>query len=153
MDEIGSTEKMLKKIEELIRIAELPGLYIADYFIDLRNEVDLFVVPNQLINLENEKKKDEWNEIWRKIISKINALETKCIKKRLNLTANKERIVDIKMFLNSQKNSSFYLKDIIEEEEISLFKVLFSNLTIKFLEGKLIIVNDESIRQTTFKKR
>jgi hypothetical protein len=72
MNEIEMNE-MLKKLEDLNRIAELPALYIADYFIDLRNEVDLFAV-SKLLNLKNtdqQQEKNDLNEKWQQIISKI----------------------------------------------------------------------------------
>ena len=55
MDEIKK-EELLKQIKDLKQINELPELFIANYFSDLRNKADKEILSKQL-NLKAEDEK------------------------------------------------------------------------------------------------
>ncbi len=145
-------EKLLKDLNELKEIAELPTLYLSNYFSDLKSDVDKHFAPKQL-ELENDyEKKKELEELWQKMIATIDEFEGKVIKKIYNLESNKNRLTKIETMLNIKDNIDLNETDqIIQEEEINLLSFLFQNRTIVFFqnnqlkEGKLILVNDEFI--------
>ncbi len=82
-------DKILNDLDKLKGIIELPDLYLADYFDALRNRVDKECATKQL-KLQNDKeKKNELDELWQKMITKIDLFERKCIRKIYDLDENK----------------------------------------------------------------
>ena len=158
-------DRCLKELEDFEQLCESPRLYLADFFIDLRNQVDFQIVSKQT-KVENLQ---QLNKIWIKIIKKIDSFEKECannpeektIKKRLNDTLEYELIKN-----NFKYNSNCILLNIQNEEE-NILKKLFKNKTIAFLnckdfadkskreliERKLVVINDEFIRPKALKLR
>ena len=64
---------MLQKLEDLQIIVEIPNLYLANYFQELRNNVDIEMFSKQM--LHNNDKNEAKNEIWKEMISKIYSFE------------------------------------------------------------------------------
>ena len=172
MSEI-SKDELLKEIERLKLILELPKLYLADYFINLRNTVDKNVV-SKLLNLqkddEHSEKKNKLNEIWQLIIQKIDSFEKKCARnpKIENLKEFNERLSTIETVLIKEQNRNLdELQAEIHTIEISILKQLFRNKTIAFvgttnvcggenrelIDHKLIILNDQFISNNSIEKK
>jgi len=106
-------------------------LYISDYFIDLRCHVDLAF--NQISNNNS-------NDLWLKMINKINSFEMECIKnERIFIRQNSE----CKQNDNESSSSSLNL---IKNEE----KRIFQNRSILFLEK---VKSNESIKIKCLKQK
>jgi len=163
-------EKLLNNLAKLNTIIELPNLYLSDYFCNLRNKVDRECALKQQ-ELQNDKeKKNDIDELWKQMISKIDSFEKNCIRKTYDLDVNKIRINEIEETLNSEQLIDLKkVKDEIEKEEINLLQNLFQNKSIffrkysheiqlsiennkivvqpKIIDGQLIILFDEFIHQ------
>ena len=98
---------LFKELEDLKRIADLPALYLANFFIDLRNDVDKEVVSKQTILNDDKENKTKLNELWQQMIAKINSFEKQCIVSKLNLKSNKQAINLIEEMLNNNNEQSF----------------------------------------------
>ena len=132
-------EQLMKHLEKLNDACELPGLYLTNYFVILRNDVDKEIVSKQ-INLQDkdQKKHKKLNELWQEIIIRINSLESQCINCAMNLSENKQKInsIESQLLNNVESIDLSKLKDIIENEEINLMQNLFQNKTIVFYNIK-----------------
>jgi len=120
MDEIKK-EEILKQIKDLKQINELPELFIANYFSNLRNKADKEILSKQLnLKAEDEKFK-ELNEKWKELISKIDSNEHHYINNKFE--TNIETIKTIDTMLNNQQNINMQeIKDAIDNEEYLLLK-------------------------------
>ena len=160
-------DKILNDLDKLKGIIELPDLYLADYFDALRNRVDKECATKQL-KLQNDKeKKNELDELWQKMITKIDLFERKCIRKIYDLDENKTRITEIEKKLNNEKLIDLKKAQYeIEKEENYLFQKLFQNKSIlfrkhsnedktekKIIDGQLIVLDDEFISQKSIDER
>jgi len=152
--QITRKEKLMSDVEKLKEIALLPNLYLANYFMDLRNDVDKELLPQQL-NLENnQEKKQEINELWKQIIEKIDSFEKQSKRKKINLEEYQKRISEIEKVLN--ESSDFNLDEVetvIENEELKLLENLFQNKTIVWTNGKLVLLNSDFISRKSLVKR
>lgn len=160
---------MFKDLEELKNVAELPNLYLADYFNEVRNDMDKEIVSKQMKLHDDDKKVKQLNELWQKMIAEIDQFEKQCIKNKIDLNTNIQRINSIGEMLSNNKEQVDLeqIKETIEKEEISLMQTLFQNKTIYFfnvkdfleeskrelIDGKLVILNDEAIRKKALKNR
>ena len=144
-------QQLLIKLDELQLIVEIPNLYLANYFQELRNKVDIEMFSKQKIQNNDIEKKNEIDQIWVEMISEIYSFEKQC-KNKDKLQSNLKRIEEIKMTLDDQNEATDLekIEDKIKEEEFNLLKKLFQNKTIifdKFFEDvnqkRLIIVKDE----------
>ena len=163
--------ELLNDIRQLSEILEAPRLYLADYFSDLRNQVDKEISIKQMIEQNKGEKTEQLNELWKEMISKIDSFETDCIKNQLNdIDTIFNRLKSIESDLNLSgdllelQNDLNEIKQKIKHEELNVFRNLFKNKTIIFLltdnykyreliDGKLIIVNDEYIDVKQLKLR
>jgi len=118
---------MEDEVAQLKSIFEIPKLYLADFFIDLKSKVDLSFVT-QKINLETENKIK-----WLEIIKRIESFEQDTYKR--SSLINQQFKQEINQF-ESNKSSILELRNKIE-------KCLFANKTICFIQKSLIIVDDE----------
>ena len=145
-------QQLLIKLDELQLIVEIPNLYLANYFQELRNKVDIEMLSKQILhNNDNEDIKNEVNQNWKEMISKIYSFEKEC-KNKDKLQSNLKRIDQIRLMLD--QNEETYLdiiEDKIKEEEFEINKKIFQNKTIifdKFFEDdnqkRLLIVKDEN---------
>ena len=127
-------QQMLKKLDDLKLIVEIPKLYLANYFQELRNKVDKEMFPKQILHNNDIEKKNELNQIWVEMISKIDSFEKQCTKNIDDLQSNVNRIEEIRITLNNQNEATNLqlIEDKIQEEEFELFKKLFKNRTIIF---------------------
>ena len=96
-------EKLFEKIENLKEIAELPTLYLSNYFDELRNDVDKEFAPKQLEYQNDEEKKKHLEEIWQQIISKIDSFEKHYTNTSFDLETNRTRINEIEKKLDNQE--------------------------------------------------
>ena len=135
MDEIKK-EELLKQIKDLKQINELPELFIANYFSDLRNKADKEILSKQLnLKAEDEKFK-ELNEKWKELISKIDSNEHHYINNKFETNIETIKTIEtIETMLNNQQNINMQeIKDAIDNEEYHLLKKLFQNKTIIFFD-------------------
>ena len=160
---------MLKDLEELKNIAELTNLYLADYFNEVRNDMDKEIVSKQIKLHDDDKKVKQLNELWQKMIAETDQFEKQCIKNKIDLNTNIQRINSIEEMLSNNKEpvDLEQIKETIEKEEISLMQTLFQNKTIYFfnvkdfleeskrelIDGKLVLLNDETIRKKALKRK
>ena len=124
-------EQMLSKLEDLKKIVEIPKLYVADYFIELRNKVDKEMFSKQMIHKDDNQMKNEISETWKKLISRIDSFEKECINTD-KLQLNSNRIDEIRIMLDNinEETNLGIIEDKIQEEELNLFKKIFQNKTI-----------------------
>ena len=157
-------EQLQTEFEKFKEICELPELYLENYFIELRNNVDKCMVLNEM-NLET----DELNENWKEVISKIDTFENDRIKNRELMVEEEiqKEIQLIEAILNdpSETNDLNKIKEKIQTEEDNFLKNLFQNKTLIFLNvnsflkasvkkrtsNKLILISDEFVN--LFRKR
>jgi hypothetical protein len=161
-------EELIKDFEELKNNAELPALFLTNYFLEIRKEIDNEIATKQM-NLKEgddmEENKQKLNEIWKDLIAKIDSFESQFNKSTFDLKENKERINSIEAILKEDSNDNLNkAKEAIESEEIDLMKLIFQNKTIVFfnvihlslsnlIDYKLIVLNDEFISFIQFKQR
>jgi len=157
-------EKFLKDLNELKDALEFPNLYMANYFNDLRNDVDKAIAPKQLEFLHDQEKKKQIDDLWQQIIAKIDSFEKNGTINSCNFEPNKKRINEIETILSTTNlKEAEYM---IEAEEIKLLQDLFQNKSIMFikqstnrkvdsklLEGSLVILNDTYISKKSMEIR
>ena len=116
-------QQMLIKLDELQLIVEIPNLYLANYFKELRNNVDKEMFSKQMLHNNDIEKKNEIDQIWLEMISKIYSFEKQC-KNKDKLQSNLKRIEEIKMTLDDQNEATDLekIEDKIKEEEFNLLK-------------------------------
>lgn len=113
-----------KQIEDLKSMIQLPKLYLCDYFIDLRNEIDTFYVQNGLGTSET-------NKSWTAIINKTYEFEAECMAK-INNKSFDEISTQIEQTESNSLNSDESI-GLLDDLEHKLKSMLFSNKTIIFL--------------------
>ena len=123
-------------------MAEIPQLYLADYFIGLRNEIDTAY-------LKKKRKGKSEDDAWQKIITRIEAFEKELTK------SNDSQLSDlfVEEIKSKINNSNIDLEEhtlkttteeLIEMEEHKIRKAIFLNKTITvFDHDKLVIVNGQ----------
>ena len=89
-------EKFLKDLNELKDALEYPKLFMANYFNDLRNDVDIAFAPKQLEFLHDQEKKKQIDDLWQQMINRIDTFEKNCKINSCNFEPNKNRITDLK---------------------------------------------------------
>ena len=148
-------EKLLNDSNNIKDIIDFPSLYLENYFIELRNDIDKEFALKQLELQNDEEKKKDLNELWQKIIEKTDSFEKSCIKSSYDLEKHKTRINKIETILNNQETINLKkAEEEIKTEEINLLKILFQNKTILFVKNqKLVILNDEFISKRSFQNR
>ena len=82
MNELG-IENLLNRKKRLTEICEIPKLYLANYFSDLRRDIDFEIVQKK------EPNNRKLNELWLEIIKKIDSFEKECIN---NIKLNRSEI-------------------------------------------------------------
>ena len=148
-------EKIIKNYDELksMCLKSNQRLYLADFFIDLKAQVDL--VFEKLIKNNDETISNNYIEI----INKIELFEQNCYKQAK--TISHDQIKFIQKRIESSNNNNNILDDtnydeineLIEIQLYKLEKMLFNNKTIYFINNNnnninknfLIIINDEYI--------
>lgn len=153
-------DQLLKKLEALINITTLPGLYLANYFSSLRNQVDKEIAFKQIKLPIYHEKRVRLEKIWTETIARIDSFEKECVKQKPNLAANRDRVNALEAIILNDKEAVDWndVKLALETEENSVLRNLFGNKTIVYLkvdfldetapqliDGKLVIVNGEFI--------
>ena len=104
-------------IDELRFIAEIPQLYLANYFEKLRADVDIYY-----------QQRDSNDYLYKEIISEINRYEKNLNKTKYNLILNLNAI-------NQISNIKEY-----QLEKENLLGIIFQNKTIIFNQNKTLIL-------------
>ena len=90
-------EKIFNDLNELKDALEFPNLYMANYFNDLRNDVDKAFAPKQLEFLHDQEKKKQIDDLWQQMINRIDTFEKNCKINSCNFESNKKRINPLKV--------------------------------------------------------
>ena len=167
MSAASAREKLLHKLRVLNEIAEFPNLYLANYFANVRNEVDNEIAL-KLLEMKNDiKQKRELNYLWKTMIDKIDSFEKKCMKDYYDLEINLKRLNeiekklrDISLFNEKEDNfeneaafANFYLlAEEITNEENNLLETLFQNKTLDWKFGRLFLLNNCFIDKKSLEK-
>ena len=152
-------QKVFKKLEDLKFIVETPKLYLANYFQELRNNVDKEMFSKQMIHKDDNEIKNKLSETSKELISKIDSFEKKCYIK-VELQSSLDEIDEIRIMLDNtnEETNLEIIEDKIQEEEINLFRKLFQNKTIIYdnfsdTEKRLLIIVDEYVNWISMDKR
>ena len=108
--------KMLEKLATLKSIIENPNYYLAKYFQELRDNVDIDMASKQIFHNNDNKMKNELDLIWIEIISKIYSFEKQC-KNEDELESNLNRIDKIGKMLENQMIANIKLPTFAYEYE------------------------------------
>jgi hypothetical protein len=161
MNELGYIN-LLNKKERLTEICETPKLYLANYFSDLRRDIDLEIVQKK------EPNNKKLNQLWLEIIKKIDSFENECINNiKLNRSEIRASLNQIECLIQSKQPNLEKINEFIQNEQENILKQLFRNRTIifkqnnhiikdfreKLINGKLLIVNDEFINAEAVKEK
>ena len=161
MNELG-VKNLLNKKERLTEICETPKLYLANYFSDLRRDIDLEIVQKK------EPNNRKLNEFWLEIINKIDSFEKECINNiKLNRSEIRQSLNQIDCLIQSKQPNLEKINEFIQNEQENILKQLFYNRTIifkqnnhfkndfgeKLINGKLLIINDEFINLEAVKEK
>lgn len=98
---------VITQINNLKVLIEIPSMYINNYFIDIRNEIDLAVTEKQI--KENGHLDENLNKNWIQMIDLLYAFETECL----------ARLKSKKLFYDIEKNG----KDFIQSIDLKLSKL------------------------------
>lgn len=125
-----------KQLSDIRLVIEKPIVYLSNYFIDLRNQVDvLFVDYIQT----KQSCKERLNKDWSTIISKIYQLEKEFTSSLLVFDAELKKEMDVieknvyKLNNNYDLNLFQTVKKMVDKLEFKIQRNLFSNKTIVLL--------------------
>lgn len=76
-------DQLASQLEKLAEIKQCPRLFLANYFADLRADVDYEMAKKQHEYREDQQKKEKTIKIWLLMIAKINSFEKLCINSKL----------------------------------------------------------------------
>lgn len=125
-------------LERLQKICEMPRLFLADYFIELRNQVDKEIVSKQV---QSQHEAIEFlKQTWTELIEKIETFERKCYSNQKVKDKTLETLLDrlslIEMLLNDESVHDWSEFQVAIQTEDNLLKHLFKNKTIRLLNLK-----------------
>jgi hypothetical protein len=136
----------INQINELKQMQQFPRYYLAEYFHELKAQVD----TKYALKLDE---KDKYLEIINNIESFEQDAYNKWSSKRINAYDDDIKLIEDK--LNNNLNNVTEIKKLIGEVKYKIEKMIFSNKTILFIDKKtrfnlksnsfLLIVNDEYI--------
>ena len=133
-----TSDKLLKSLTKLKQTAEYPSLYLTNYFIELRNDVEKEIAAKQTESTDDEEKKNELHELCQKMVEKIDLFEKNCIRETYDLEAYKLSISNLETMLATCKKT-IDLNAVAEEiykNKMDLLRNIFQNRTIMFLKEK-----------------
>lgn len=139
--QIEIKNELICELEKLRLIHESARLHLANYFSDLRGDVDLEMVKKQHLYQLDTEKKQTLTDLWMKMIAKIELFEKKCINNRLGKKTI-ERINDLETLLltNDVIDLEEKIKREISNEENRILNELFKNKSIFFVDIKASLV-------------
>ena len=165
MNENFKMDQLLEmEIEKLAKIKECPRLYLANYFADLKHDVDIEMAKHQQTYQKEKEKKEKIMEIWLHMIEKIKSFEKLCFDNKLNkVTSDIKNIPNIDISGLSTKE----VEEAVRNEENNIMQQLLQNRTIAFInvkyflelskreltDFKLVILNDVFVSNKAFKFR
>jgi hypothetical protein len=120
-----------RDFDSLKLIYEQPRLHISNHFDAIKNKIDIAFCQNETSNLvdDNEAKR------WKLLIDKIETLQTACLDSMPSNEFSSEELKSTMSYLSKKKINDNRLKNLIEETEIRMNKILFLNKTIEYLEN------------------
>ena len=109
---------MDSKIKQLKQMIDFPKLYLNEYYINLRNEVDTFYATKEV----NKQLSDEDKQVWLQMINKIESIEKENLTKfnsNLITETTKEKIYNkIEIIENKTNNNELDDNEQSIDEEI-----------------------------------
>jgi len=139
-------ESLLTELNELREIVEFPRLYLINYFIDLKNQVDKQFALKQFRE-QNIETNQKLSKTWQNMISFIDLFEKECLNQKMN-----HHITKLDELEKSQTSNDSLMKAIVNMKT-NILRQLFNNKTIVFLDDKLIQINDHFISPTVLLKQ
>ncbi len=134
-------------LDDVKSMYKIPRLFLANFFLDLRSEVDAYFVQQQI------------NEIWLDLIDRINSFEKDCLNKTIKQFNKKDHFIEkeIHSIESAIKRLNYSNERIQERIEILRQRIesnLFNNRTIAFIQNYswnknnankkfLMVINDE----------
>lgn len=146
-----------KELDHLKLIATIPRLYLSNYFINLRNEIDLIFAPKSIVNNSDALC---FKKTWKEIIEAVDTFESKLDVKRFTLSQTVIDETNQQITHIQTKLTETHIQDSIDKEKHKLERILLKNKTILILDksnclwddlfnenelAKLVIVTDEYI--------
>ncbi len=157
-----TVDTLYKELEELEALVQMPRLYLNNFFLNLRNEVDLAVAKQSQIKVTQEITL-KLNENYELMIDKINEFERECLArpvKNIFTKAELEEAIKMIEFIRERiRNLSIQddeddgengklddlimeIEDLIYDETNRLERIIFLNKTMIFLEENNSKLND-----------
>ena len=125
------SENNYKEIKEKLKsIIESPRLYLSEHFTDLRTNIDK---DYALISLDGEYK-EENNNIWNKMINRVNEYEQECLNK-ITKKGFSQEIRDETNQLIETVQTGYVIRELHEEQLFKLQEIIFINQTIFYLQN------------------
>lgn len=141
-----------KKLDDLKYLFESPCFFLANYYSELRNKIDLateYLLSANTAN-NNQNLNDDLNQTRNELIQRINSHENLCL---INYKKNVKNLRNDLSDSIKTVESSIDSKDVheitqsIDELKFKLNKLLFLNKSYLFLKrikslGKLVVINE-----------
>ena len=153
-------DELKESLEKLKLLFKTPRLFLANYFTDLKTEIDEYFVQK----LIDSKNKDDINIQWVEIIKRIELFENDCYKSMPTNNFNKEFTNEINQTISqieskienlNEPYSCEKLENSIEKLEYKIKKKLFRNCTFIFFKNYeqknfLLIISNEYFNKKNF---
>lgn len=167
MNEIIKNNKLKSKINELKKLCQSKELYLRKYFNSMRNELDK-EFTSKLLSEPIADRKQELIKEWNQMSDKIDEQENNYHKHQLSEKIIKDILDELDSIEAQIKHSDHELIErLIENTEDKIQKNFFQNKTVMFIDmkdylskayrdfidGKLLILNDDFINSKDFQKR
>ena len=151
---------LLNRLEKLKELCEIPKLYLDNYFLDLRKDVDLEIAS------KNQSNNQDSISLWFQMIERINNFEKECLNIDFSPQETIQSLISIQLLMENSNSNHEEIHKLILNEENNILKKLFRNKTIvfikiskrqskiqKLIDGKLIVINDEFISLKEIKEK
>jgi hypothetical protein len=141
-------DRMNMSLDELKFIFKIPKLFLANFFLDLRSQVDAYFVKQQ-----------QKNGIWIDLINRINIFERDCLKNTIKKVIDRNQFIEkefqsIELAIKRLNCNNEKIQERIEILGHRIESYLFNNRTIAFMENYawnenntnekfLLVINDE----------
>ena len=118
-----------KLLDDLKLISEIPRLYLANYFEDFKNKIDL-IAAHRCLNETDKEIRKALNDNWSELIKKIELFEDECVRRVSKFKSS----IDLIDQIEKNISNSIEIEELIRDKIKSFEGELFLNRTILFLE-------------------
>jgi hypothetical protein len=116
--------------DRLKLLYEQPRLHLSNHFDAIKNKIDIAFCQKETSSLED----DDEAKKWKFLIDKIETFEEACLDSIPSNEFSSEELKSTMNFLSKQKLND-NLKNLIKKTELRIYKILFLNKTIEYLEN------------------